>query len=191
MYEYSQEEHYKRTGYEIPSPKQPSSFQPYMAPNKLPAPPTTSSIPVSMSDLLHADNSSPTVPSYPYSLPISQPSMLSTAPPPPSSSALFSASIDPTLGLTDPIDFNSSAFLYDTSLFGQIMFDESKFMTPQTTSTPLFGLPQQPYTNTNGLPAGYPQPFQPPPPSSSPPSQQSSPPITGYGKRTWDPVWRS
>jgi hypothetical protein len=112
--------------------------------------------------------------------------MLSTAPPPPSSSALFSASIDPTFGSNDPIDFNSSAFLYDTSLFGQIMFDESKIMTPQPSS--LFGLPQQ-QSYTSGL-SYPPPPFQ---PNSSPPSQQpsTSPPITDYGKRTWDPVWRS
>jgi hypothetical protein len=39
----------------------------------------------------------------------------------------------------------------------------------------------------------YPPPPPPFQPNSSPPSQQpsTSPPITDYGKRTWDPVWRS
>ncbi|CAO3588313.1 unnamed protein product [Absidia cylindrospora] len=178
MYEYSQEEHYKRTGYELPSSprQQQHPFPSYNTPtneDSLPPPlPTTSfggGPPVSMSGLM-----SPATP-YPYSLPVTTTS---------TSTSDMPQSFDlPDLGpgVTPAIDFNSSAFLYDTGLFGQIMFDETKAMGMLQDNSLVY------------------------PPSSSQQQQQpttdrssflpSTAPIMNDDKqqqqRPWDPVWRS
>ncbi|KAI8338700.1 fungal-specific transcription factor domain-containing protein [Chlamydoabsidia padenii] len=189
MYEYSQEEHYKRTGYELPlSPPRQHQLQSFPAYSSRTTSSTTSSptsslttssstIPVSMTGLLHSSEGTaartPTT-NYTYSL-----SSLPLAAPTPSSS-LLSTTMDIGKTSYDPIDFNSSAFLYDTGLFGQIMFDETKFMTNSNNAFEV----QQPmvYTNNNlSTPSTTAPAFMP---------QESSPEQPMMIKRPWDPVWR-
>ncbi|ORZ11428.1 fungal-specific transcription factor domain-domain-containing protein [Absidia repens] len=194
MYEYSQEEHHKRTGYELPSSphQQQHPFPSYNTPTNedaLPPPPappqqqqslpTTSfggGPPVSMPGLV-----SPATP-YPYSLPVT------TATDIPQSFDL--PDTFPGSGATT-IDFNSSAFLYDTGLFGQIMFDETKAMgmlqenplvCPTTSSSSQ--QQQQPANHrTTDRPSFLPPQTQP---------QAQTTPIMNYDKqRPWDPVWRT
>ncbi|KAI8082944.1 fungal-specific transcription factor domain-containing protein [Halteromyces radiatus] len=208
MYEYSQETHHKRTHYEVPlSPKQepivrPPSFTSYSS----------------------GSSSAVATPSSTIS-PIAPASSLSNT------STLLSNTIDMTTAApfagADPftasgtIDFNSSAFLYDTGLFGQIMFDETKFMNNMTnnnnnnnsTMPSIYGI-QQPmaYNNdnnnightgggNNNTKNGNQGQSSPATISTSPTSyipsqpsqspQQQQPSTSQYGKRIWNNIWQT
>ncbi|KAI9302003.1 fungal-specific transcription factor domain-containing protein [Cunninghamella echinulata] len=203
MYEYSQEEYYKRIKYESPTtPPQPShtSYSPALSTTTPSSQTTTtksnttSTIPSSMTNILNSDDTSPRSqfldqtkpvaaasgypPPLPYSnqplrtVPISsqqqlqqhhqqqqpqqQPSHIST-PPIVSTTSANTDNTTAAIGISYPsymtssgvIDFNSSAFLYDTGLFGQIMFDESKLSYVNNTNSDMNNHNHHNNNNTN------------------------------------------
>lgn len=196
MYEYSQEEHHKRTGYELPSsPHQHRAFQTYNTStpsnataedDSLPPPINTTNTTNANATPLGATVSMPglvppTTP-YPYSVPATNSNTAATADIP---HTFDLAETFPGAGSGAPIDFNSSAFLYDTGLFGQIMFDETKAMgmlqqdqsLVYPSSTQQMSPQQQQQQSTTDRPS-----FLPPPPQQQQQQQQ---------QRQWYSLWRN